>query len=168
MNATTRQSIAILSLALAAGSCSTGPRALVVGGDSCDFCRMTIDDLRFGALVLTSKGKLQTFDSIECVASYVAALPEAQQPRGVWVADFDQPTKWLNAREARFLHDVGVRSPMGRDLAAFPPDSSASSLTARFGGSPFGWTELLALVRMPLGTPPLAPRPRGSAPAHAY
>ena len=73
---TRRDALTFFALALLA-ACTEPPRALVAGRDACAYCRMTIDDPRFGALVRTAKGRLQTFDSIECAAAYVAALGEA-------------------------------------------------------------------------------------------
>jgi copper chaperone NosL len=127
-------------------ACGGGPRALVPGQDACNYCRMSIDDVRYGALVETAKGKIETFDSIECLASYVTSLPADAAPRRVLVADFDHPDVWLEAASARFLHEGSLKSPMGRELAAFPADSAPASLAARFGGRTIAWSEVLALA----------------------
>jgi copper chaperone NosL len=158
-----RSTVAILTLALAASGCdSTAPRALVSGQDACSTCRMTIDDIRFGALLITAKGKIETFDSIECLASFVATLPPALAPRGVYVADFDHPSHWLDARRAQYLHQGQLHSPMGRELAAFPADSAPETLTARFGGHSVTWTDVLSMTRTKLGI-----APRGARHDHA-
>lgn len=145
-----RRALTLLVLAVAAGACSRGPRALVAGTDTCAHCRMTIDDVRFGALVLTARGKIQTFDSIECLASYLAALPSDEQPRGAWVADFEHPAHWVDAERATYLHRSQLRSPMGRDLAAFATDSDAADLARRYGGRAIDWRGVRALVTQPV------------------
>jgi copper chaperone NosL len=138
-------SFALLTFAIAAG-CNSGPRALVPGEDACATCRMTIDDVRYGAMVLTARGKLQTFDSIECLATFVRTLPPAAAPRAIWVADFEHPSRWLDATRARFLHGSTLHSPMGRDLAAFPEHAPAAAIVQKFGGSAIGWTDVLDLA----------------------
>jgi copper chaperone NosL len=161
-----RRAVSLLVLAVAAAACNRGPRALLAGTDTCAHCRMTIDDVRFGALVLTARGKIMTFDSIECLAAFVAALPAGEQPRGTWVADFEQPAHWVDAEHATFLHQSRLRSPMGRDLAAFAAGSRPDDLTRRYGGRPLDWRGVLALVAQPVGASVSAAR--DSHPAHAH
>lgn len=161
-----RRAVSLLVCAVAAGACRRGPRALRTGIDSCAQCRMTIDDARFGALALTARGKILTFDSIECLAAYVAALPLSEQLRGTWVADFEQPATWVEAVDARYLVGSTLRSPMGRDLTAFASGSDATDLTRRYGGRAIGWSEVLTLaarpVRSSVSTLPASPA------AHAH
>lgn len=142
---TRRDALSFFALALLA-ACAEGPRALVAGQDACAYCRMTIDDPRFGALVRTAKGKLQTFDSIECAAAYVAALRDTERPQAVWVADFDAPARWVDAEQARYLHASRLRSPMGRELVAFSAIADTAHLLAAHGGRVMGWREVLALA----------------------
>lgn len=137
---------ALLVLALSTQACSDQPRALVRGEDACRYCRMTIDDARFGAMLHTARGKVETFDSIECLASFVASLSVNDPPKRILVADFDAPDRWLDVTQARFLHEGTLRSPMGRTLAAFSPELSDGQLVKRFGGRSLTWTQVLALV----------------------
>ena len=115
---------------------------------------MTIDDVRFGAMVITAKGRIQTFDSIECLASYVAALSSSEQPRGVYVANHEHPAQWVDAAQATYLHKSQLRSPMGRELAAFQRQADRTSLVQRYGGTPLAWSEVLTLVGPPHNTAP--------------
>lgn len=108
---------------------------------------MTIDDVRFGAMVMTSRGRLETFDSIECLASFVASLPASAAPRGIWVADFEQPSHWIDVAKARFLHQSNVRSPMGRELAAFGTTRPPEALQQQYGGRVIDWREVQSLVQ---------------------
>lgn len=137
----------LLVLALVASACSSGARALIAGEDSCHYCRMAIDDPRFGAEVLTAKGRIETFDSIECLASYVAALTPTDQPRGIWVSDFEHPNTWIAVSRARFLHKSRVQSPMGRELVAFDGARGADSLVAKYSGRAVDWPAVLSLVQ---------------------
>jgi copper chaperone NosL len=139
-------SLAALLLALSASACGSGPRPLVAGEDSCRYCRMTIDDPRFGAMVLTSRGRIETFDSIECLAGYVGALAPASTPRAIWVADVEHPSRWLDVSHARFVSGGTLHSPMGRKLVAVDEAADVDGVRQRLGGELLSWTQVLAMV----------------------
>lgn len=140
-------------LALSAAACSSGPRDLVAGEDACRFCRMTIDDVRFGAMVVTATGRVETFDAVECLASFVSSLPTQAAPRGIWVANFESPSRWLPASAAIYLHRSTLRSPMGRELAAFDPTTPQAMLRDKYGGQLLTWKDVLAMVARDRLTP---------------
>ncbi|MBL0171870.1 MAG: nitrous oxide reductase accessory protein NosL [Gemmatimonadaceae bacterium] len=144
-------------LALSIGACDSGPRALIAGEDACRYCRMTIDDPRFGAIVMTSHGKIETFDSIECLASFVAGLPATAPAKGIWVADFEHPSHWIDVHTAKFLHRSRLRSPMGRELAAFDVAASPDSLRQAYGGTVLDWPAAQNVVRQSAFAPTGAP-----------
>ena len=145
----------LLLLTVGLISCDASPRELVVGEDACRYCRMTIDDARFGGLVITSRGRVETFDSIECLAAFVASLPGTERPRAVWVADFAMPSRWVDVASAQFLHQADLRSPMGRDLAAFAATDRVPH--QRYGGHILSWPDVLALVARERFAPAGAP-----------
>lgn len=126
-----RRAIALLGAVYVAVACaSRGPEPIAYGQVNCDFCRMTISDPRFGSELVTSKGKVHQFDSIECLASYVLSEHASATARGVWVSDFRHPGTLLAADSARFVRLGGGRSPMGRGWAAVRPDDAAADLRA--------------------------------------
>jgi copper chaperone NosL len=141
-----RKSLFACAVVWIAAACDQGPRELVSGEDPCRYCRMTIDDVRFGAMVKTDKGKIETFDSIECLAAFVGSLPASMKPQGVWVADFSQPNRWIAVDSARFVQTSTLTSPMGRELAAFEPTRSDAELARVYGGRVLDWTSVQALV----------------------
>lgn len=152
-------SLAALLLALSASACGSGPRPLVAGEDSCRYCRMTIDDPRFGAMVLTARGRIETFDSIECLAGYVSSLPAASPARAIWVADVENPSRWLDVTHARFLYGGALHSPMGRRLAALDSAADLDAARQRLGGELMTWTQVLLLVKnqsVPTAAPALS------------
>ena len=52
-------------------SCSKDSEPINYGTDQCDHCRMTIMDKKFGAEILTKKGKAVKFDALECMINYL-------------------------------------------------------------------------------------------------
>lgn len=160
----------ILSLALAclAGCGDAEPHALLRGEDSCAYCRMTIDDVRFGVLVLTNRGRLQTFDSIECAAGWVAAQDATHAPTAIWVTNFADPSQWVDATKAVYLQGSRLRSPMGRDLVAFATDADPDALQLAHGGTAITWPRVQEIVAAATGPIPDGTRTPEAPDAHAH
>ncbi len=143
----TRRAVALgLTLAVATACDGGTPRALVEGQDSCDYCRMSISDVRFGAQLITSTGKVHTFDSIECLAGFASSLPATTSVSGIYVTDFREAGSFIPADEAIFLADGRIESPMGRRLVAFSAASGSDALIATYGGVLKTWDEVKQLV----------------------
>jgi copper chaperone NosL len=100
-------------------SCGGGkPDAIIYDADGCAYCRMQISDRRFGAVLVTFKGRTVKFDSIECLREYYAQANAAHDVASVWVSDFRHPGTMLDATTARFVDLGSGRAPMGRGWAA--------------------------------------------------
>jgi copper chaperone NosL len=126
--------------------CNGGPRPLVAGQDACDFCRMMITDARFGGELVTRTGRVRTFDSIECLASYVSTAGDTAGMRGLWVADYASK-RLIPAESARYLLAGKLHAPMGRDIVSFAPAATAGELERTYGGKVISWREVVTLVR---------------------
>lgn len=136
------------AFALAVAGCQArGPQPIAYGTDTCEVCRMTISEPRFGAEVVTSTGKARKFDSIECLASWVLQAREAGTAASAWVTDYRKPGTFVAADSAVYLRGGGPHSPMGLRLMAFGADAEPAALVREFGGEPLGWSEVLALVQ---------------------
>ena len=146
-----------LSLGLAlllATSCQRAPRPLVAGVDSCDFCRMTVSDTRFGGEIQSKTGKIHAFDAIECLASFHLAAADRDDVRGAWVSDFETG-RLIPVDSAVFLRDGRVNSPMGRRLVAFAP-GGGTGLEGRYGGHRLTWSDVRESLRSRSLTPGVA------------
>ncbi len=87
--------------------CDSGPRDVQFGLDRCAHCMMIIDDDRFAAQLVTSRGKTVVFDSIECMA-----LHDHESEGAAWVWS-KKSESWIDAAKATFYKDESIRSPMG-------------------------------------------------------
>ena len=132
-------------LTLAAVACQRAPRPLIAGTDACDFCRMTVSDTRFGGEIESKTGRIHTFDSLECLASFYVDASARGDARGVWVTDFASGN-YLSADSAMYIVDGRVGSPMGRSLIALAPDTPGEA-RATYGGRVIAWADLLDLMR---------------------
>jgi copper chaperone NosL len=97
------------AIALAAAACATHP-SIAFGVAACDECRMIVSDRRFGALVVTDHGRTHTFDSIECLRTFMAR-PDAPAAAETWVVDAAQPGTLIALAAATIVESDPVRRP---------------------------------------------------------
>jgi copper chaperone NosL len=115
---------------------------------------MTISDARFGGEVVTRTGRVLTFDSIECLASWIRAA-DAKTLAGVYVIDVQHPGTFVDVATAGFLRDAAVmKSPMGRAVLGFASATVAEQQRAMLGGTVVAWTDLVASMEVPKDSKP--------------
>jgi copper chaperone NosL len=101
-------------------SCTPQPSPIQYGQDQCEFCKMTIMDNRFGAELVTTKGKVHKFDDLFCLNKYY----QMQQSKDadfqyILVNDYLQKGNLIDLRSAHLLTAEALRSPMAGNMAAF-------------------------------------------------
>ena len=132
---------AALSLAAACGA--HGPEPIAYGVDTCGYCRMQIVDQRFGAKLVTVKGRTVKFDSIECLVAYYKQAAGAHDVASVWVSDVRHPGRLIDASSARFV-DLGPgKAPMGRGWAAIADSTDAAAIGIADPAAIKRWADLL-------------------------
>lgn len=140
-------SMTVVVLAVLLAGCSSAPRPIAFGVAQCDYCRMRIDDPRFGGEIVAAHGRARQFDAIECTASYYRTLPPDAKAT-VWVIDFEHPGTLIPAATARFLQSSGgehVGSPMGRGIVAVTPTANVSALQRELGAARvMTWPDVVA------------------------
>lgn len=124
-------------------SCEAEAEPFRYGRDECAECRMILSDQRFGAQLVTRKGRVVKFDDICCLEGYVTAgkLADSEIQQRV-VADFAKPGNLIVAEQGYFLHHHELKSPMGSDTAAFATESDRSKARKDLGGGDaLAWEE---------------------------
>jgi copper chaperone NosL len=133
----------ILSLTLIfISSCQNGPQPINFGTDLCAMCRMKIMDNKFGAEVVTKRGKTFKFDSDECLMGYInTGTLKAEQKGQLLVIDYMNPENFIDAEKAFYLHSEKVPSPMGAYISAFKTMEEAQKINLNNGnlGVIVGW-----------------------------
>lgn len=101
-------------------ACIPQPSPIQYGHDQCEFCKMTIMDDRFGAELVTTKGKVHKFDDLFCLNKYYQ-MQQAKDAdyRYILVNDYLQKGTLIDLRHAHLLKAEALRSPMGGNMAAF-------------------------------------------------
>ncbi|MBI1931293.1 MAG: nitrous oxide reductase accessory protein NosL [Ignavibacteriales bacterium] len=130
---------------LVSTNCSNGPEPISYGHDSCDKCRMQIMDPKYGTELVTSKGKIYKFDSVECLAFYAKNMNDDENST-LWVTDFLNKNELVEKNKAYFLLSENLRSPMGLNLTAFSSQADLNNIKNQYQGKEINWDELIEYV----------------------
>lgn len=124
-------------------SCSSGPQAISPGVDNCYFCKMTITDARFGAELLTKKGKVYKFDDMHCLLAFVkAGTVEKEAVKEIYLTNYSGAHQLIPAGTSFILKADELRSPMGGNMAAFDNRDSMDVVMKILPGNTVRWNEL--------------------------
>jgi copper chaperone NosL len=136
--------LVLLSATLLLSSCSVGPKEIDFGTDNCDYCQMTISDERFGAEVVTKKGRIYKFDDLHCLKSFVNDdIVENENVHSLWTVDFASPKSLIAVDKSNFVLDMNLRSPMGSNIAAFSSLEKMKEYLSNNDGKEVKWEEYL-------------------------
>ena len=125
-------------------SCSTEPEALKYGTDVCHFCKMTLMDNKFGAELVTQKGKIYKFDDMRCFINYYnSGYETAEEFQHALVVDYLNPGKLINAYDAFYLKSSVIRSPMDGQVAAFETKQAMTPLKKEWKAIYLAWGEVV-------------------------
>jgi len=137
--------VVLVALAFAPAQALAAPPA---GPGLCDYCRMEIDDARFGGEIEGPQRKKVRFDSSECMAAYqLARRSSPGWVRAVKSADYDHPGVLLDATKAFYLVSDKRPSPMGVGISAYRTAASAQAARRRCPGRVLTWAQVLDRVR---------------------
>ncbi len=140
--------IVLLIVSLVIASCSIDPEPLNYGKDQCDHCRMTIMDNKFGAEIITKKGKVYKFDAAECMINFVkqGSISDSDISKYL-VIDASKPKQFINAKDAVYLISENFPSPMGANLSAFGTKGDAESFQKSYSGDIKDWHGVLTKLK---------------------
>ena len=132
--------IVLLAAMLPLPACAQGTPEITFDLDSCEHCRMTISDRRYAAAATTAGGRVMRFDSIECLAAWVAKATEA--PTALWVTDAMAPGALVALASVRFHRGAPGSSPMGMGFVAV----GAARGTTPWDGPVLRWSDVATAV----------------------
>ena len=134
--------IIILSL-IALLACSKEIAPIEYGKDQCEHCRMTLTDKKYGAEIITKKGKAIKFDAAECMLNYIKEKKiEENDVDKYYVINLTEPGVLIDAMNAAYLISPELRSPMGENISSFADKNTAEKYLNDHGGVIFSWDEL--------------------------
>ena len=125
-------------------SCKIEPEPLQYGKDACHTCKMTLVDKKFGAELVSKKGKIFKFDDINCMLNfYNSGVIKPEEFENRLVVDFSQPATLIDATNAFYLKSPGIKSPMASQVAAFQQKENMEDQQKQLTGIYLVWGELI-------------------------
>ena len=125
--------------------CDAKPEAFRYGKDECSGCKMVISDQRFGAQIVTAKGRVFKFDDISCMKDFVKSGTVAEGDVKLRVVcDFNRPNHFIPVEQALFLKSPALKSPMAANSAAFATEAELEAVKKEIGeGTDTKWPEVV-------------------------
>ncbi len=124
----------IVAIAFTACQSNNEPQPINYGKDQCDHCQMTITDNKYGAELITSKGRVYKFDDITCLEGYNEEHSDKTKGSKHYVSDFESH-ELIPVEKATFIYGGELRSPMGGNRAAFLDKTKATKIAEKLGAS---------------------------------
>ena len=127
-------------------ACASGPQPIKIGKEACAFCKMTISDSRFGAELITNKGKIFVFDDPSCLVSF---LHDSQNKinkseiKASYLTDFIVPHNLILAENAYIIKSESISAPMNGTWVAFSNKDSAESFLIKQTGKFEKWNDVI-------------------------
>lgn len=125
-------------------ACTVEPEPLTYGTDACHTCKMTLVDKKFGAEIVTKKGKIYKFDDVNCMINFHNSESEPEDNMAYrLVVDYAHPGKLMDAQQAFYIKSNVVRSPMASHVASFETKPDAQLKDNQWHGIWLSWGELV-------------------------
>lgn len=128
-------------IALTFSCAKKGPEPIKLNADGCDFCKMKIADGKFGAEIITEKGRVYKFDDIHCMMSYHKENA-ATKVKTFYICDFNQNNVLIPATTAFYVKDGSINSPMRGNTIAVQTKDEAEQMAVKFNATPISWNEI--------------------------
>lgn len=134
---------AALATAVFLSSCNASTSPIVLGKDNCSYCKMPFGNARFGAELISSKGKIYKFDDAHCLKSFMSESGKPTNNAKIYFVDFSGNHSFIEAQKALYLKSEALRTPMNGNIAAFQSEDSIQAAKQKFGGTSLTWNEII-------------------------
>ena len=138
--------LAVLIAMMSFTACETGPEPIRYGKDNCHHCKMTLTDKRFGAEIVTQKGKVYKFDDLNCLVNFMKSGElKTENIAHTLAVDFKKTGQFVEVQQAFFLENEAIKSPMRADIASFSDQKDLEMVKSEVGGGKtIRWEEVKA------------------------
>lgn len=124
-------------------SCNTSPEPIELGKDNCYTCKMSIMDPRFGAEIITAKGKVFKFDDIVCLLQFMhTGFIDKEEIAQYLVVNFESPNQLIPAISAIYISPAAVQTPMNGNVIAFANAASATAYKTVHQATLYAWPQI--------------------------
>ena len=134
--------LSIFLIAVFTAACSSiEPKPIAYGKSECAYCNMLVTDKKFGAEIVTDKGRYYFFDSAECMFRYMGDEENAPY-KHICVTHFGQPEAVADARHSHYVISKEIPSPMGAFLSAYPSEVEARKVASESNGEAYTFLQM--------------------------
>lgn len=130
--------VTLLTL-ISCGSYEAKP--LKINSDSCDFCKMTISNGKFGAELITKKGRYYKFDDLTCMIQFAISNTVVSY-QSFLVNDYLKDNTLIPAETAHFIKGGKINSPMRGNIAAFSSAKEQNEFGKKLEAQTITWSEV--------------------------
>lgn len=120
-----QQILLLIALVFITVSCTETPEPINFGKDQCSFCKMSISDPKYGAELVTDKGRVQKYDALECMINDLSTNAPAYSK--LYAIAYDKPEKLISVDSLVFIISPEYKSPMGAHLASFTKENAPTA-----------------------------------------
>lgn len=100
-------------------------------------------DSKFGAELVTKKGKVYKFDDMRCFFNYYnSGFEPAGAYAHILVTDYANAGKLIDGLNAFYVSSPEIRSPMDGQVAAFSSKATMDSFKKQWNGIYLTWGEV--------------------------
>lgn len=135
--------LSYLLILLVSVSCVTKEaEPIKLNSDGCDFCKMKIADGKFGAELITTKGRIYKFDDIHCMINYHKENLTTNI-QSFYIHDFNQNNVLIPAENAFYVKGGEISSPMRGNIIAVKTEEEAKKIALKYNANPISWSEII-------------------------
>jgi copper chaperone NosL len=120
---------------------SKEPVPIKLNADACEFCKMTISNGKFGAELITKKGRNYKFDDVACMVQF-AKSSTIVPCESFYVNDYLKDNSLIPAETAFFIKGEKINSPMRGNLAAFGSANEQAEFGKKLEAQTMTWSEV--------------------------
>ncbi len=140
-NTISTRNLVMLFLLLSISACNNGPDKIMIGTDHCSSCKMRISDVRFGAELVTTKGKVYKFDDAACLKRYISTEKNRDNHQ-LYISLYNSNHELTEISKAILVQSKSLRGPMNGNLIAFT-DSASINIDLKNDGRIISWKEFM-------------------------
>lgn len=130
----------ILMLTISCATNEADPIKLNI--DGCEYCKMKIADGKFGAELITVKGRIYKFDDMHCMVNYHKENASVKV-QSFYIHDFNQMNVLIPAETAFYVQGGEINSPMHGNIIAVKTEDEAKNKATEFKASLISWNEII-------------------------
>jgi copper chaperone NosL len=122
------------------------PKPIKLNSDTCDFCKMTISNGKFGAELITQKGRYYKFDDVACMVQFAKSNTVVAY-KSYYVSDYSKDNTLIPAEQSFFLKGGTITSPMRGNTVAFNTKKNAIAYQAKLNAELKTWEEIYSFYK---------------------